>query len=143
MFSLVACKQSTPHCATRLNHACRFSARDQTHSYSKSGHGLCPMLRLLAPTLQELCIAHCSDIFHAKSFADLAVLKVWWRQQRHAVWFLAVGGGPVCTRQLAVGSTDAPGTAQQANLHHLPHACSTSWRAASCMLPLLLCKAKP
>lgn len=26
--------------------------------------------------LQELCIAHCSDIFHAKSFADLAQLQV-------------------------------------------------------------------
>lgn len=28
------------------------------------------------PALQELCVAHCSDIFHAKSFADVAQLQV-------------------------------------------------------------------
>jgi hypothetical protein len=55
---------------------CSFSARDPTHSFPRSGHGLRRLFRLLAPTLQELCIAHCSDIFHASSFADLAPLQV-------------------------------------------------------------------
>ena len=53
-----------------------FSARDQTHSFPKTGRGLRPLFSLLGPTLQELYIAHCSDIFHAASFKDLPMLPV-------------------------------------------------------------------
>lgn len=52
-----------------------FSSRDSTHSFPKNGVGLRRLLRALAPTLQELCVAHCSDVFHARSFADVAMLK--------------------------------------------------------------------
>ncbi|KAL4428433.1 hypothetical protein ABPG75_002522 [Micractinium tetrahymenae] len=52
-----------------------FSARDASHSFPKNGAGLRRLLRLLAPTLQELCVAHCSDVFHARSFADVAMLQ--------------------------------------------------------------------
>ena len=42
------------------------------------------LFQLLAPSLHELCIAHCSDIFHAASFADVALLQV------HAMSFFFV-----------------------------------------------------
>ena len=75
-------RRCTPHRALptlpppALPACCSFSAHDQTHSFPQSGHGLRRVLRLLAPTLQELSIAHCSDIFHATTFADLAPLQV-------------------------------------------------------------------
>ncbi|PRW44486.1 small GTP-binding isoform B [Chlorella sorokiniana] len=52
-----------------------FSARDSTHSFPKSGHGLRRIFGMVAASLQELSICQCSDIFHAKSFADLAQLQ--------------------------------------------------------------------
>lgn len=48
---------------------------DPTHSFSTRGHGLRQLLDLVACRLQELHISSCSDIFHGRSFADLARLQ--------------------------------------------------------------------
>lgn len=62
-------------CTAFLTPRRSFSSRDSTHSFPKNGAGLRRLFRQLTPTLQELSVAHCSDIFHARSFADVAMLK--------------------------------------------------------------------
>lgn len=53
-----------------------FSAQDPSHSFPTNGRGLRRLLRLVAPSLQDLLVAQCSDIFQPKSFEDLAALQV-------------------------------------------------------------------
>lgn len=99
---------------------CSFSAQDTTHSFAKGGQGLRPVLGLLSRTLQELCIAHCSDIFHAKSFAQLAQLQVCGRLLQPSA-----AGVSVAWQRLAAAAHDAsePAAACRPPPHTIP-ACS-------------------